>query len=200
MHEVHRSTSPTRSSEDFHHRLLLGLCGPARRHPSGVNAPLLSGRRLGGLDRIVFLGVNVGEPRDSAEGPHDRLDGLDAHHQLTAIGGEEFDRAHATLDERRHHVVDVRGMAVEHPMKGVVTARLNGHRQLLIERSNRVLSDHRNREVDHRRGAARESRQRRALEGVEREKGTEGNRKMAVRVDASRQHVLAARVDDSGRS
>ena len=43
--------------------------------------------RLGGLDELVGLGVDVGQPGHVLERAHHLLDGVDLDHQQAAVGG-----------------------------------------------------------------------------------------------------------------
>ena len=114
------------------------------------------------------------------------------------VGHEHLDRGVPGADQRRQMLPDGRlGRVGDDHVEGIVDDRaLAGEAGIVLDDLRQVHADVLGRERDHRRGAAMRGRDRRALPGI----GVQhpGGRELldvAMRVDAARQHELAARID-----
>ena len=114
------------------------------------------------------------------------------------VGHEHLDRGVPGADQRRQMLPDGRlGRVGDDHVEGIVDDRaLAGEAGIVLDDLRQVHADVLGRERDHRRGAAMRGRDRRALPGI----GVHhpGGRELldvAMRVDAARQHQLAARID-----
>ena len=183
-------------------RLALGL----RRPRQGVVLRLgvARGQRLlhQNVDRIAVLGVHHHERARLRRDLHGAEERLVVDHQRALVRHEELVRRDALIGKRRELLERAAVLQVgdRHVVAHVDHLLAFGLRLPLVDRVGEGRALRLDDEVDVAGRPAERGRRLSRLDVVDRHRAAERHVEVRVRVDAPRQHVLAARVDDAVRA